>query len=71
MPDVVDPGPVIRERLGRLAAEYEPKIADAKAAVDGAEGKDRRRLAKELRKLEAAYEYDRRVACGGPTMWSA
>jgi len=71
MPDIVDPGPVIRERLDRFAKEHKPKIAEAKQAVEAARGKERRRLAKEVRKLEAAYESERRAAYGGPAMWSA
>jgi hypothetical protein len=61
VPEVVDPGPTIAQRLAILAAEHEPRIAELEGAVATAPPADRRHLKRELRAARRSYTRARRV----------
>jgi hypothetical protein len=58
--DIVDPGPIIAERLKVVAGEYEPRLAELERAIDTAIPADVRRLKRERRRTRHAYARARR-----------
>jgi predicted nucleic acid-binding Zn-ribbon protein len=53
---IVDPGPLIEERLAELASQYEPQLAAARTDLARATSrKDRRDLQREIRRIEREY----------------
>jgi hypothetical protein len=50
VPDVVDPSPIIVEKLNALAAEHEPRLEELDEAIANANRKDARRLKQERRR---------------------
>ena len=69
MSEVVDPEPVIRERLAHLAIEHEPRIAELEQALASAEGSEKRRLSKDLRQAKRLYNKARRATRGQIVVW--
>jgi hypothetical protein len=61
VPEVVDPSPIIQEKLRALAAEHEPKIAELDAAVAAADRKAARLLRADRRRAKRSYRKARRV----------
>jgi len=55
VPEVVDPSPIIEEKLRALAAEHEPKIAKLDAAIAAADRKAARRLRVDRRSAKRSY----------------
>jgi len=55
MPGIVDPKPIIEERLRALAAEHTPRIEELDAAIREAGKDDTRALKKELRAAKRSY----------------
>ena len=56
----VDPGPVIKEHLAALAAEYEPRITELNEKVRSASSADARAVQRELRAVKREYAVARR-----------
>jgi hypothetical protein len=55
MSDVVDPGPIIDERLHELAAQHEPTVTFLDHALESASAHKARALKKELRRARRVY----------------
>lgn len=64
MPEIVDPTPIIEERLKALAAEHEPHLEELDAAIAKANRSDGRRLKRERRRKRRAYRSARRKVQG-------
>jgi hypothetical protein len=60
MPDVVDPRPVIDQKLSALVAEYQPKLDALERAVSEANGETKRAARAELRAMKRRYAAARR-----------
>jgi hypothetical protein len=60
VPDVVDPTPVIEEKLRALAAEYGPKLKALERAVEDANAEPKRTAKAELRAMKRQYATARR-----------
>jgi hypothetical protein len=71
MAGIVDPAPLIKARLEKLAAEREPAIAALEQQLAAAAPDDARRLRRELRAARRAYAAERRdivKVLGGSTV---
>ena len=62
MPGIVDPKPIIAERLRALAAEHKPRIEALEAAIREADKDDKPALKKERRAAKRSYAVARRRA---------
>jgi hypothetical protein len=63
MPEIVDPSPLIAERLRAEAEEYEPRLRELDAAMASAtNADDKRRLIKEKHEVQRAYNAATRQA---------
>jgi hypothetical protein len=60
VPDVVDPRPLIEERLSAVAIEHEPRIKALEHATAEASSSNAWALKKELRRARRAYRVARR-----------
>jgi hypothetical protein len=60
VPDIVDPSPVIEEKLRALAVEYEPKLDALERAVDDADAEMKRSAKADLRAMKRQYAAARR-----------
>jgi hypothetical protein len=60
VPEVVDPRPLIEERLSAVAIEHEPRIKALEQATAEASSSRARALKKELRRARRAYRAARR-----------
>jgi hypothetical protein len=58
--EIVDPTPIIEEKLSALAAEHEPRLKSFDAAIANAKPSDRRHLKRERRREVRAYHSARR-----------
>ena len=64
MPHIVDPKPIIEERLRALAAEHTPRIEALELAIRDAAEADKRALKKERRAAKRSYAAARRKVRG-------
>jgi hypothetical protein len=58
--EIVDPTPIIEEKLSALAAKHEPRLRSFDAAIAKAKWSDRRHLKRERRRAMRAYRAARR-----------
>ena len=67
---IVDPSPIIEERLREVAAQYEPRLSELRASIASESARSaRRRLKRSLRQTKRDYRRARaevevlRIAC--------
>jgi hypothetical protein len=60
VPHIVDPKPIIEERLRVLAAEHKPRIQELERKIREADKADKPALKKERRAAKRAYAVARR-----------
>jgi len=61
VPEIVDPSPIIQEKLHALAAEHEPRIAQLDKAIAATNRKAARPLRAERRRAKRSYRKARRA----------